>query len=85
MRIAIQKLSGELHGDRDQSRVAEPPQVRPLAPSRAGEYPKWKYHPMQAREGIVVPNREEEVALGEGWLDSPDYQDYGEEPTPDED
>lgn len=36
------------------------------------EYPKWKYRGKEAR---IVENREEEVALGLGWVNEPNVVD----------
>lgn len=33
------------------------------------EYPKWLYH--ADGRSVVVNDREEEAALGEGWADTP--------------
>lgn len=42
-------------------------------------YPKWKYH-KKYPQGLVIDNIEEEVALGEGWVDSP--AEFGVETHP---
>ncbi len=43
------------------------PQVSPLLPSQ--QYPTWKYHP--TKRAVIVKDAQAEVALGEGWTDSP--------------
>lgn len=36
-----------------------------------GPYPKWKYHAVDAPQGIIVDSQEDEDSLGDGWVNSP--------------
>lgn len=35
------------------------------------EFPKWKFHPTDRPEGVIVDGKEAEDALGEGWHNTP--------------
>lgn len=45
-------------------------------------YPKWKYH--DTEPACVVDDEEAELALGDGWRDTPDNRDNPDEEPADE-
>lgn len=37
----------------------------------ASTYPVWRFHQEKQAEGLIVHSEEQDLALGEGWVDSP--------------